>query len=293
MPMKPFPFAAVAVQAVMALSFGDLYAADGNAGPAATIALPAVEVSALRDPVEKSYRRIVRGMDVFEQRHGLAPSASLRFQLLPRTRDTRMEDIALSIVSDTVNIPVRVAADDTFALQRSRRALDEGAVVVPNRRAGSMTWRTDIRSPGLPRNTRRLGDLRLECFVGVEAGLVSNPRSIIDELLRLTEDRDYCRQPVPHYYFFADRPLWSVTLVDGSRREVLSVDQMYAGISRQPKTRDDLRYCDCEVLIDRAYFAPLGDPSWSDDTRVELEYMDDAAPAVSDAPAGSSDGWSR
>jgi hypothetical protein len=292
MPMKPLPLAAVAMQAVIAPLFGGLYAADGNAGPAATAALPAVEVSALRDPVEKSYRKIARGMDVFEQRHGLAPSASLRFKLLPRTRDTRMEDITLSIVSDTVSIPVRVAADDTFALERFRRALDEDAVVVPNRKARSMTWRTEIRTPGLPRNTRRLGDLRLECFVGVEAGLVSNPRSIIDEILRLTEDRDYCHQPVPHYYFFADRPLWSVTLVDGSRREVLPVDQMYAGISRQPKTRNDLRYCDCEVLIDRAYFAPLGDRSWPDDTRVELEYMDDAAPAVSDSPA-SSDGRSR
>jgi hypothetical protein len=28
------------------------------------------------------------------------------------------------------------------------------------------------------------------------------------------------------------------------------------------------------VLVDRAYFMPLGDSSWPDDTRVEFEYMD-------------------
>jgi hypothetical protein len=45
----------------------------------------------------------------------------------------------------------------------------------------------------------------------------------------------------------------------------------------------DLRYCDCAVLLDRAYYAPLGDRSWPDDTLLELEYMDDGA-----APGGSS-----
>jgi hypothetical protein len=37
----------------------------------------------------------------------------------------------------------------------------------------------------------------------------------------------------------------------------------------------ELRSCDCEVLLDRAYFLPLGDRSWPDDTRVEFEFMED------------------
>jgi hypothetical protein len=52
---------------------------------------------------------------------------------------------------------------------------------------------------------------------------------------------------------------------------------MYAGITHGRTSREDLRYCDCEVLLDRAYVLPLGDRSWPDDTLVELEYMDDAA----------------
>jgi hypothetical protein len=68
-----------------------------------------------------------------------------------------------------------------------------------------------------------------------------------------------------------------VTLVYGDRRELLSVDRMYAGASRQPLTEDDRKYCDCEVLLDRTYFAPLGDASWPDDTLLEFEYMDGPA----------------
>jgi len=267
--------AAVAIAVVW--SGGGLAVADAPEGPqrAAARALPPVEVTALRDPVEKSYRKIVRGMDLFEQRRSLAPQATLRFRLVPRRRDTSIEDIALKIVGDTVQLPVTIHPDHTFTLGRFPQALAEDATVIPNRRAGSMTWRTDIRTPGLPRDTRRLGDLRLECLVGLEAGLVSNTRSILDEFVRLIAEHGYCDQPAPHYLFFADRPLWSVTLVDGGRRAVLPVDQLYAGSSRQPLARTDLQYCDCEVLLDRTYYAPLGDRRWSDDTLLEFEYMDD------------------
>jgi hypothetical protein len=253
----------------MVLSLGTAFAAD------APTKQPRVDVTATRDPAEKSYRRIVRGMDLFERNHGLAPKAPLRFKLLPRNRETSMEDIALRIVGDAVTIPVTVAADNTFALQRSQQALDEDAAVVPNRRARSMTWRTEIRTPGLPPNTRRLGDLRLECLVGIEADLVSNAASIVQQLARFITDPGYCDQPEPEYLFFAERPLWSVTLVDGSRRKILALDQLYGGSSRKPMTRADLEYCDCEVLLDRTYYAPLGDRSWPDDTLLEFEYMDE------------------
>jgi hypothetical protein len=254
-----------------------VWAADAAEKPASpgVAALPPVTVSALRDPVEKSYRKIVRGMELFERKRSLAPHASLRFKLLPRHRDTNMEAIALSIVSDNVNIPVPVAADNTFALERSPQALKENALVVPNRKQRTMTWRADIRTPDLPPDTRRLGDLRLECLVGMEADLVSNARSMIDQIIRAIADRGYCEQREPHYLFFAERPLWSVTLVHGTRREVLPVDQLYAGISRDPMGRSDFEHCDCEVLVDRTYYAPLGDASWPDETLLEFEYMED------------------
>lgn len=257
---------------LLALICGLASAAEPQEGPV----LAPVQVTAQRDPVEKSYRKIVRGMDLFEQRRAsLAPNAALRFKLLPRNRETRLQGVALSIVGDTVDIPVPLAPDNTFTLERSQKALQEDAVVTPNRKQHSMSWRTDVRTPGLAPNTRRLGDLRLECLVGMEAELVSGSGSIVESIARAISDAGYCNQRVPEYFFFAERALWSVTLVSGGRRELLSIDYMYAGMSREYMTAGDLRYCDCATLLDRTYYAPLGDRSWPDDTLLVFEYMDE------------------
>lgn len=240
--------------------------------------LPPITISAKanRDPVEKSYRKMIRGMDLFEKQRGMSPNASLRFKLLPRRRETDMNRIEMEVIGSTVAFEVPVAPDHTFTLERNQKAFDENAQVIPNRKAQTMTWRTEIRTPGLPPNTRRLGDLRLECQVGMEAGLVSNSTNVVGRLARVILDTPaYCDRKVPLYLFFSDRPLFSVAMVAGQRREILAIDKLYAAASDDPGLNNDLPYCDCEVLIDRTYILPLGDRSWPDDTLVEFEYMDD------------------
>ena len=238
--------------------------------------LEIVIVNGTRDPVNKSYRKMLKGMALFEKMHGMAPNALLRFRLLPRQRDTKMDGIVLEIVGDTVAIPVALAADRTFTLERDQQALDENASVMPNRKANSMTWRTEIRTPGLPPNTRRLGDLRLECHVGMEAGLISNSLPVFGRIADFLQKMlDFCNASDVPYLFFSERPLFSVTMVASTRREILSVDELYAGVSYGRTSKADLAYCDCQVLLDRTYFVPLGDKSWPDDTLIEFEYMDD------------------
>ena len=235
-----------------------------------------VLVNGTRDPVDKSYRKMLKGMDLFEKMHGMAPNALLRFKLLPRQRDTKMDGIVVEIVGETVTVPAPVAADRTFTLERDQQALDENASVMPNRKANSVTWPTEIRTPGLPPNTRRLGDLRLECHVGLEAGLISNTLPVIGLVTNLIQGMlDFCNGSDVPYLFFSERPLFSVTMVAGTRREILSVDELYAGVSFGRTSKADLAYCDCQVLLDRTYFPSLGDRSWPEDTLIEFEYMDD------------------
>lgn len=239
--------------------------------------LPAVTIAAKanRDPVEKSYRKMLRGMDLFDAERSMSPNGVLRFKLLPRRPDTDMKSIAMEVIGSTVAFDVAIAPDDTFTMSRNSKAFDENAQVIPNRKAQSMTWRSDIRTPGLPPNTRRLGDLRLECRVGMQAGLISNSSNIIGRMAQaLTDTPAYCSRKAPLYLFFADRPLFSVALVSGNRREVLSIDKLYASASDDPALKSDLPFCDCEVLVDRTYVLPLGDQSWPDDTLVEFEYME-------------------
>jgi len=247
--------------------------------------LLSLTVTAMDETVEKSYRRMVRGMDLFDRLHALAPKAKLRYRLLPRRPDTDMQNVTLAIFSDSLTLPVSVE-NGTFELERNAQALAENAVVAPDRRVGSLTWRTDIRTPGLPPGTRRLGDLRLECRVGMEAGLVSDDLPVIGAIARLIAGGgNYCDSDENLYLFFAERPLFGVTLVSpisGGRRESLPTDRLYAGITSGSVSRNNLGYCDCELLLDRAYFLPLGDKRWPDDTLVEYEYMEDEkeAPAM-------------
>lgn len=230
-----------------------------------------------RRDVEKSYQKMIRGMDYFKAaRATMAPDASMRFKLLQRKPGTHLDGIVLEVIGSTFDYAVPVAADRTFVLAQNDRAMAEDAVVTANRRQLSMTWRTEIRTPGLPSNARRLGDLRLECAVGLEADLVSNSNPIYRFFDLFGNSRDYCDRKDTRYLFFAERPIFSVTLVAGDRREILSIDRLYAMASDDPGLREDLPYCDCEMLVDRTYFLPLGDHSWPDETRVEFEYMDDA-----------------
>ncbi|WP_229467367.1 hypothetical protein [Massilia sp. Mn16-1_5] len=247
-------------------------------GSAAQEPVAKVNVSTTRDPVDKSYRKMIKGMERFEREHAFAPNAPLRFQLLPRTPDVKMDGITLRVAGDTVSVPVPVGPDNSFVLPRNEQALREDAAVLANRKTTSMTWRALIRTPGLPPDTRRLGDLRLECRVGTEAGLVSNNSQMFAWLSSALLSADHvCNSPEGNYLFFADRPLFGVRLRAGERVEDLPFKMLYAGGDQTPEM---LRFCDCQVLLDRTYYAPLWDRSWPDDTLVEFDYMTPAAPAA-------------
>jgi len=234
-----------------------------------------ITIRSTRDPVDKSYRKMLRGMDRFARQYDLAPGAALRFRLLPRLPGVGMDGITMKIVGDTIALPVPLAADNSFTLPRDAQALREDAALIASRRTSSMTWRADVRSPGVPAGMRRLGDLRLECLVGVEAGLVSNAAPLFAWLNDMLVDPDkICSSPDGNYLFFAERPLFGVTLQAGARRETLPFRMLYAGGTQTPAT---LPYCDCQVLLDRTYYAPLWDRSWPDDTLLSFEAMDDAA----------------
>jgi len=246
--------------------------------------LPSVSVSATRDPVDKSYRRMVQGMQRFARDHALAPHAQLRFQLLPRRPGVSLDGVRLRIAGDAITLPVTLAPDHSFTLDYNEQALREDAAVLANRKTNSMTWRAQVRSPGVPPGMRRLGDLRLECRVGVEAGLISTDGGLLDWLSdKLSDVADICGTPNGNYLFFADRPLWGVTVRDGAREARLPFQMLYAGGTQ---TATERVHCDCQVLLEQTYFAPIWDASWSDETLLAFDDIDDAgAPPIPPAAA--------
>jgi len=243
------------------------------AAPATTVAPPAarVTVATTRDPVDKSYRKMIAGMDRFERLRALAPQATLRFQLLPRLPTTDLDGITLRVAGDSVSLPVTVAPDHTFTVPRDDRALAQDAALIASRKTSTLTWRAQVRSPGVPAGMRRLGDLRLECQVGVAAGLLSNNAQVFAWLGELFTDPDrVCGAPDGNYLFFAEQPVFGITLQHGARSAPLPFAMLYAGGTQTPAT---LPFCDCQVLLDRSFYAPIWDASWPDDTLLAFDDM--------------------
>jgi hypothetical protein len=251
--------------------------------PAAQQPVPSITVPSTRDPVDKSYRKMMRGMERYARNIALAPQSTLRFRLLPRQPTVKLDGVSLTVVGDHITLPVPVAADHSFTLERNEQALREDAALVANRKTSSMTWRAQVISSGVPDGMRRLGDLRLECLVGVEAGLVSNNARMFAWLSDLLAGPDQvCTSPDGNYLQFTERPLFGVTLRADGREAVLPFRALYAGGTQTP---DTLPFCDCQVLLDRSYYAPVWDGSWPDDTLLAFDYMDDAPTSEPDAPA--------
>ncbi len=243
------------IMAALLVMAAPVFAQDGEtaAAPAVT---EEVRVSSIKDPALRPYSHMVRGLDTWEEKRALAPNASLRFEL--RTADGKIaapDGLQLRIAGDKVDIPLPIDAESTFALPRSQEALDDKADLLLNRKKDQFRWRPLVRSPGVPENARRLGDLRLECEVSVAVR-----KEEIPLLYRAgaVATGGLCNLPMVGYIYRSPKPLAKATLVSGSRK---------AGLPLQPHGE--------------GYTVPLRDKSWDNDTLVVYEFV---APASGTQP---------
>ncbi|MRW90648.1 hypothetical protein GJ699_11675 [Duganella sp. FT80W] len=222
-----------------------------------------VNVIGTRDPAMRTYRSVFRGLDAFEEHRQLAPNAVLRFRfahkatvLKPGTVANKLEagpaasyadGLLLRLASDDVSIPITVDADGRFDIPRSQAAYDADATFVLNKRNGLFTYYPDIRTPGLPENVRRLGDLRLECFVW--QAVAQEEISMVTKLMlkALFRSSDLCSKRNFRLGMPAYGQLARVTIRDGAGRGEFSFDST-------------------------TYSAPIGPGDFSDDALIELEY---------------------
>lgn len=232
-----------------------------------------VKVEAVRDVDEVSYRNFYKSMQVFAENHQLAPAAALRFRLYQRAQDASFAELVVTLVVGKIELPVKLDGNQSFTVPMDERFVAQDAVVMTNKKAGTYAWRVDIRTPDLPPHTRRLGDLRLECRVDMKGAelrrMVRSP-----SIMALAATGDPCTYRTFENPFFADRPVFNVTLVDGTRRESIAGARMYANSARWlPEVGYGI--VDWGYARDRQYSPPLANPSWPDDTRLEFDDMDD------------------
>jgi hypothetical protein len=226
----------------------------GSAGAAMAQEAPpkSVEIKGLKDPEMRSYRHVSAGLDVFDEFHAQAPAVpALRFRIKFRkaTEDKSVDSMKLNIVGESAPIPVPIEPDGTFTIARSDTAYDENADLMFNRKRQQFQSFADIRTPGLPANVRRLGDLRLECKVNMAIIKKEVPfyiRGAINTFLLTT---DWCSKLTIYLSMPEPKELNKVTLSYQDRKRELSSKELEE-IMETP-------------LLDQV--------AWPDDTLLEME----------------------
>jgi len=252
-------------------------------GPAA--ALPGVDepatvhVNAMRNPEIKKYKAILAGLDSFDKHHALAPNVpELRFRIQPRRGAGLPEQATVRLEGrhDFV-LPLAIDAANRFTVPRSEAALDADGELVLNQKRRLYQIMPEVRTPGLPDNVRRLGDLRLECKVLIDITKEEMPLFWVLTLNGVLMTRDWCsffseREHNAPFGFKAGAPVLAAVLHDGNRSKSLETEN------------DEFR-------------VGLGDAEWSDDALVELTLgapvakaaaLTTAAPAAAPASAPAS-----
>ncbi|MES2018365.1 MAG: hypothetical protein V4484_17895 [Pseudomonadota bacterium] len=181
-----------------------------------------VAVSGTRDPELKPYRVMAAGMDAFDEHHRLAPAATLQFRLSKRGEINRMggnwDGVSMRLAGNDTSIPVPIAADGTFVLPRNQQAYDDEADLILNQKKSLIRFSPVVRTPGLPANVWRLGDLRLECqvLVGIAKKELNFAQRLAISTIML--GGNWCGKGMGKFGFsLPDRSL-STTLVYGATR---------------------------------------------------------------------------
>lgn len=242
------------VAALLCLALAGTAAGKAPAAVPATAAEPGqVVITGIKNPDMRSYRAVIAGLDAFEENHRFAPLApEVRFRLQAKKGSAAQTEVmALRIVGDgdSESIALPIDADGFFLVPRIQAAYDSKADLVLNQKKGKFRAEAEVRTPGLPEDVRRLGDMRLECRVRIAIGKYEAPFWIIAFANGVFLTSDWCGHDKIGWPITTAAPLAGVTLVNGDRMFELKREG-------------------------GEYLAPIGDRSWPDDTRIELRFAE-------------------
>jgi hypothetical protein len=204
---------------------------------------------------EQSYRRMLRGVEKFDSLRAQAPNAVLRFRMHGVERDVKPQTLHLALQGETLKLPLVHDDDASFILPINETARSEDAALVANRRTGSVYWKPQVTTPGLPPDTRRLGDLRVQCHVTYASGLQHG----LGLLSRLVGQ---CGANVP-FFFLAEREIFAVSVqAPGRQRHLFSVAMPDHAVTKHARQRN------------RFFHPPIEEEQWPDDALVTIHYVD-------------------
>ena len=210
-----------------------------------------VTVKGIRDPDWKPYSAMLKGVRRFSEKHDLAPTAELRFILIPRRSDVDMNALQLRLQSNEASLQIPLKEGNVFVLPVEPELAQNKAELMLNRRAGSVRWLPYVRSSSTTDTVRRLGDLRLACEVHWTIDKETLPFAARTAISALGGPCDFV-SPKGSYSFSEARPIIGATISFEGKTEPVPVH----GYSFTP---------------------PLRDKRWGNDSVIELRFAQDAA----------------
>jgi hypothetical protein len=241
----------IAILAFASLLAGTSWAQDidpSKPEPAASTIfdLQAVTIEATKNPLSMKVSRLLLGVEAFETGRRHAPEAVLRF-VVSLTKPVSAP-LKVWVQSGDERFPVAVDEKGEFSIPALSPELLAGAILVANVGNKSGKFRAIVRTAGYASDTRRLGDLRLECAV-----LWAIEREDVSLILRAAFGAagGVCNSSKLAFSFPSPKAL------------------------RSAEVRDNERTSEVRVLQGgRGYWPPLYDTSLSDNAIVNFMFAD-------------------
>ena len=220
--------------------------------PVTEIALQQVTVTGSRTQPFKPYRAMFPGLKAYARlQASLGPQSQLRFRIFKRDEADPSfpppASVKVSLRGPETSTVLALDADDRFVLPLSQTLYDEDFDIVLNQPAKAYGWMPDVRSPNVPQNARRLGDIRLECSVFTEIQKVDMSFAARTAINVLTLGGDICAAKVGSFFFTAPQKLASARIVEGDKTKVLKT-------------------------WGTSFEVPVADKSWSNEALIEFEF---------------------
>lgn len=227
------------------------------------------ESSAARE--QQRVANLLRVLDVFEREKArYAPGAELRIRVLPR-RDLA-ERPALELRHGAVREPIELDALSRFPIPPAWRTLPADAIVRSRLTQGRLAWAVDVRTPGLPAGTRRLGDLRLACRADLYGGALQRGLKP-PAFYALRAATDVCASRLVNVGFFADEPVFAALIRHDGRQAELPYRWMHGSEVGQTSVVFGLLDWPFALRDRMVFFPPDKWADWPHDARIDLEPM--------------------
>ena len=206
-----------------------------------------VNIVAYKNPDRRPYKAFIRAMESNEKFKALAPIANVNFQIVPLLGNgLDFQNIRLRVVGGNVDAPIFLSEKGLFHLEKNFEKDDGNAELIVSVKSGTIKFISSVRTPELPTNERRLGDLRLECEMNWAMTKEDLP-FVMKAAFAL--GGGFCHSSKIAVSFSESKKFKTVWLIDSDRKL-----KIFGGRSGNH------------------YIPPLYDQSWGDDAKLVFEY---------------------